>query len=193
MCHNSVTFCTQSLVALGANLPSSVGAPQATLRAALGRLGDSRITVAAHSRLFATPCFPAGAGPDYVNAAAVLTGVDDPAEVLDILHGIEAQFGRRRGERWGSRSLDLDLLAVGDAVRPDRATFRAWHDLPAETRARNTPDRLILPHPRLHERAFVLIPLLDVAPDWRHPLRGQTVREMAAALPKADRAAVKPL
>ncbi|WP_236016540.1 2-amino-4-hydroxy-6-hydroxymethyldihydropteridine diphosphokinase [Salipiger abyssi] len=181
------------MIALGANLPSPAGGPADTLRAALASLPEHGLRLTRQSRFYATPCFPEGAGPDYVNACAVLDGPDDPAQVLAALHAIEAEHGRARLQRWGSRSLDLDFLAMGDRVLPDATSQAAWRALtPGEQRTR-TPDRLILPHPRLQDRAFVLVPLCDVAPDWRHPLLGQSVRALCGALPETDRAAVRPL
>jgi 2-amino-4-hydroxy-6-hydroxymethyldihydropteridine diphosphokinase len=142
----------------------------------------------------ATPCFPAGAGPDYANAACVLdVGNHDAASILALLHRVEDRFGRRRAQRWGMRTMDLDLLALGDSVYPDRATQERWTALPAADQARLAPDGLVLPHPRLQDRAFVLVPLAQVAPSWRHPVTGRTVAEMLAALPLADRDAVVPL
>jgi len=164
-----------------------------TLTAALARLGDSRLSVQAVSRFYASPCFPPGAGPDYVNAAAVLTGAEDAQQVLAELHRVEAEFGRTRDRRWGMRTLDLDLLAFGDAVLPDAETHAAWRDLPLAAQMSRTPDTLILPHPRLQDRAFVLVPLAEIAPDWRHPILGQTVRQMADALPEAEKTALTPL
>ncbi len=109
------------------------------------------------------------------------------------LHAVESQFGRKRVQRWGMRTLDIDLLAFGDSVLPDPETHDFWRKMPAESQVGTTPETLILPHPRLQDRAFVLVPLADVAPDWVHPRTGLSVREMLAALPQADRDAVTPL
>jgi 2-amino-4-hydroxy-6-hydroxymethyldihydropteridine diphosphokinase len=188
-------FLGQALVAFGANLPFRGDGPAATLHLAVAALEEEGLAVLAVSRFFATPCFPAGAGPDYVNAAAVLDcgQVIDLASILACLHRVEARFGRERTQRWGMRTLDIDLLAMGDSVLPDAETQDQWRLLPPSEQVRVTPDRLILPHPRLQDRAFVLVPLADVAPGWVHPRTGKSVSQMLAALPAEDRDAVKPL
>lgn len=145
------------------------------------------------SRFFATPCFPPGYGPDYINACAILHGLSDPVDILSRLHGIEASFDRARTDRWGARTLDLDLIAVGDRVLPDAATQTRWRAIDPDRQRAVTPDRLILPHPRLQERAFVLVPLADIAPDWVHPVTAVSVRAMLRALPAKDRDAVVPV
>ena len=113
--------------------------------------------------------------------------------VLALLHEVEQEFGRERQARWGARGLDLDLLACGQRVCPDPATQRRWIDLAPERRSREVPGALILPHPRLQERAFVLGPLRDICPDWQHPVLQQTVEQLYDSLPKADIAAIRPL
>lgn len=145
------------------------------------------------SRLYRTPAFPPGSGPDFVNAAAALDWTGSPEDLLAILHGIETDFGRTRSTRWEARKMDLDLIALGDRVLPDAATQQAWAGLTPERAAVETPTQLILPHPRMAERSFVLVPLAEIAPDWRHPLTGDSVAEMLAARPGAERAEIWPI
>ncbi len=183
----------QFLVALGGNLPSVAGTPAQTLRAALTALEQSGVSAEAVSPFYNTPCFPAGAGPDYVNAAAQLSYDGTPETLLHRLHDVEAQFGRERVERWGRRNLDLDLIAAGSEVLPDPETYANWRALPPDLQTSRTPDQLILPHPRLQDRAFVLIPLADIAPNWRHPVLNLTVKEMLEALPEKDKSEVTPV
>jgi 2-amino-4-hydroxy-6-hydroxymethyldihydropteridine diphosphokinase len=183
------------LVAFGANLPFDGQPPETTIPSALEALTEEGFGVVGVSRMYRTPCFPAGAGPDYVNAAAKLVApaTSDVAAVLAALHRVEARFGRERLERWGRRTLDIDLLAMGDSVWPDAATQDQWRDLPPDRQIGTVPDGPIVPHPRLQDRAFVLVPLADVAADWVHPRLGQSVAMMLAARPAEERNAVKPL
>ncbi len=187
------TLRARALVALGANIPGCFGSPAETLAAALRRMEQGPFRVECSSRIFTTPCFPYGSGPDYVNAAAVVSGMADAHAVLKALNVIEMEFGRRRETRWGRRTLDLDIIAFGDLVLPDPDTFRRWRDLSPEIQKIRSPDDLILPHPRLQDRAFVLAPLLEIAPDWKHPVTGLTVARMHDMLPRDELAAVKPL
>lgn len=186
---------TIALIALGANLPSCAGLPLATLRTALARLAaDPDLTLTGVSRFWQSPAHPAGSGPDYLNGCARLETRLAAPELLARLHAVEAGLGRvRDGGRWQSRGIDLDLIACGRAVAPDAATQTVWRALPPARQAVDAPDRLILPHPRMQDRAFVLLPLAEIAPDWVHPLTGASVRQMAAALPEAARAGLTPL
>jgi 2-amino-4-hydroxy-6-hydroxymethyldihydropteridine diphosphokinase len=153
------------LVAIGANLPSPAGEPPLAVcqaaTAALDALPGVRLR--GLSRWYLTAPVPASAQPDYVNAVAHLQGTADPASLLAVLLEIEAKAGRQRGVPNAARTLDLDLIDMDGLVR-------------------SGPDPL-LPHPRAHERGFVLWPLRDVAPGWAHPTIHQSVDALIAALP----------
>jgi 2-amino-4-hydroxy-6-hydroxymethyldihydropteridine diphosphokinase len=153
------------LIGLGGNLPSRVGDPEATLRAAMRALEEAGVEIRARSRFYRSAPVPASDQPWYVNAAIAVATDLSPRDLLLLLHRIEANFGRVRLERNEPRSLDLDLLAYDDRV---------------EIGATGGP---ILPHPRLSDRDFVLLPLRDIAPEWRHPVTGKTVDALIAALP----------
>jgi 2-amino-4-hydroxy-6-hydroxymethyldihydropteridine diphosphokinase len=183
----------QVLVAIGGNIHGQKDSTSEEVEAAIYEISQSWVEVTRKSRLYRTPCYPPGSGPDFVNAALACCS-DAPAEaILELLHQIESRAGRTRTKRWGPRVLDLDLLAVGSHVCPNLHQYLHWSGLNLQDQMRLAPQELILPHPRLHERAFVLVPLKDVAPDWRHPVLGQTVAEMHAALDPADLVEIKPI
>lgn len=180
-------------VALGTNKSDKGSTPKDILTTAIARISDQVGKVLAVSDYYSTPCFPAGHGPDYVNATLTLQVIRSARETLDMLHSVEIGLGRTRDKRWESRVIDLDLLSFGDAVAPNLSFYNEWFDMPLERQMVEAPSELVLPHPRLHERAFVLVPLADIAPDWRHPVLGKTVVEMRDALPAADIEAVRAL
>ena len=158
------------LIALGANLPSHAGAPASTLQRALGELERQGVKIARVSSFYETPAWPDPGQPAFVNAVAAIETRLQPVELLALLHGVETAFGRMRSAPNAPRSLDIDLLDYDGRV---------------------TTDGLILPHPRIAERSFVLVPLVEVAPDWRHPVTGAAAAELLAGL--ADRDAPKKL
>ncbi|HYB08504.1 MAG TPA: 2-amino-4-hydroxy-6-hydroxymethyldihydropteridine diphosphokinase [Alphaproteobacteria bacterium] len=160
-------------IALGSNLPSArFGAPLDTLNAAVDAIERSGIHVVKHSRWYRSPAYPPSDQPDFVNGVIAVETLLPPAALLTRLHAIEASFGRERQEQNAARTLDLDLIAYDDV---------------ACAGADNEP---ALPHPRMVGRAFVLRPLQDIAPDWRHPLTGETISALIAALPPDQRAEV---
>lgn len=179
------------IVAIGSNVTSTYGGPRQTVQAAVDELGRAPFKLLKVSRFYQTPCFPKGAGPDFVNAVATLACQGEPDAVLRHLHEIEARFGRERVSRWGARTLDLDLLAVGSRILPDEIVLKNWMELSPRRQLEEAPDQLILPHPRLHERGFVLVPMVDVAPDWVHPILGRSVQQMLDGLPDAQKAEIQ--
>jgi 2-amino-4-hydroxy-6-hydroxymethyldihydropteridine diphosphokinase len=155
---------TSYAIALGSNRRSRHGSPAATLRAALADIEGVR----AVSSIRTTPAL-GPAGRSFANAAAIVEAKLDPDAFLAMLKAIERDFGRRPGRRWGPRVLDLDIIlwsgGVWDGTGP------------------------IVPHPAFRQRAFVLQPLAEIAPAWRDPVSGATVRQLLARLtaPRPER------
>ncbi|WP_341863476.1 2-amino-4-hydroxy-6-hydroxymethyldihydropteridine diphosphokinase [Gymnodinialimonas sp. 57CJ19] len=174
------------LIALGANLSTGGMPPELSVPKAMARLADCIDGAAVFSDLYHTPAFPAGSGPQFVNAAMRIEWHDTAESLLALLHDIEAEFGRTRANRWEARVMDLDLIGLDNAILPSAATRAEWANLSPEEAAKVVPDQLILPHPRLAERGFVLVPLADVAPEWVDPATGLSVADMLAARPKAE-------
>tara|TARA_R110002051_G_scaffold20631_3_gene55987 strand:- start:21721 stop:22308 length:588 start_codon:yes stop_codon:yes gene_type:complete len=180
-----------ALIALGSNAATAmVTAREAVLKGMI-RSGLALGGIPVKSELYATPAFPAGAGPDFVNAVIRVQTDMDADAIMAALHVIEAEAGRTRSVRWGQRTLDLDLIGLGGQVLPDKKTHQFWRDLPPAQQIKSTPDQLIVPHPRMQDRSFVLVPLADVAPDWVHPVLELTVTQMRDARPEVERASVK--
>ena len=131
--------------------------------AAVAQLPAIGVAIVARSPWYLSEPVPASDQPWFVNGVVEIATELPPPELLARLLALEAQFGRERGARDAARILDLDLLDY-------------------DGRECSTPD-LVLPHPRLHERRFVLAPLCDIVPDWRHPQFGLTAAELLAGLP----------
>jgi len=158
------------LVGLGANSPGPWGSPAKTLKRALRELERRGITVEAVSNLYETAAMGAARQPPYVNQVALLaTSLPAPA-LLRLLKQIEAQAGRRGGRPWGPRTLDLDIIDYKGMILNWSQSRKTM------PRARVRP--LVLPHPQLELRPFVLRPLLDVAPNWRHPVLKLSAKEL---------------
>ncbi len=184
----------KALVSIGANIPLPGRSLTETVEWALQTVAQVEgLALGPRSRLFRTPAYPPGSGPDFINAAAILETSLDPQSVLAALHEAEEALGRVRPARWAPRVCDLDLIAIGSTVLPDRRTLDRWMALDLGKAQMVAPPQLILPHPRMHERGFVLVPLADIAPQWRHPATGRTVAQMVAALPPEVLAEIQPI
>ncbi|WP_255200216.1 MULTISPECIES: 2-amino-4-hydroxy-6-hydroxymethyldihydropteridine diphosphokinase [unclassified Sulfitobacter] len=181
-----------ALVALGSNQSSVEGGPAETILRAIQIMECKGFKIQAASRMYVNPAFPAGSGPEYTNAVVAISTNLACDEILEILHEIEAELGRERDVRWGSRTVDLDLLAVEALVLPDVQMQNHWRALPLPDQMRQAPEQLILPHPRLQDRAFVLVPMAEITPDWLHPTLKKTVLQMLNDLPQQDRDEVRP-
>ena len=153
------------MIGLGTNLPWRGLAGPELLGRAVAALEAEGLAVGKLSSVWRTPPWPPGSEqPDYHNAVVELgPAARAPEELFEVLRRVEQAFGRARRERWGPRTLDLDILAMGELA----GAFGP----------------LTLPHPRLQERAFVLAPLAEVNPEWRHPGSGETAASLLARLP----------
>ena len=169
------------LIGLGANLPTVEGPPLATLRRALLLLPAFGISVIRSSSFYRTPAIAHDVQPPYVNAVAVVAAALPAAELLAGLHRLETQFGRARQVRWAPRTLDLDLLDYEGQIVTSR------QDADGATTDLHSP--LALPHPRMDKRGFVLVPLAEVAPEWRHPVSGASAAALLDRLKAAEGAA----
>ena len=159
-------------VGLGANLPGPGGrSPKASLEAALAALGGRGVVVLRRSRWWCSAPVPAGDQPWFVNAVAEVETTLDPADLLAVLHEVEAACGRVRGAPNAARTCDLDLLDYHGRIAAGGAPGAGP----------------VLPHPRLGERLFVLRPLAELAPGWVHPVTGRTVEALIEAAPAGQR------
>jgi 2-amino-4-hydroxy-6-hydroxymethyldihydropteridine diphosphokinase len=149
------------IVALGSNLGGDYGSSWSALNNALEGFSEIGLIVKAKSSVWRSVAWPDPSKPPYLNAVALVETALEPAELLAALHDLEARFGRRRTAVNESRVLDLDLIAYGRRVI-------------------STPE-LVLPHPRAAERLFVMGPLAEIAPDWRHPQTGGRADDLAAS------------
>jgi 2-amino-4-hydroxy-6-hydroxymethyldihydropteridine diphosphokinase len=146
------------VVALGCSLPGSYPSREALLEAAVGALASEGLMTVARSSWWTSAAWPDPAAPAYLNGVVLVETPASAANVLATLHRIEAHFGRVRAEANAPRTLDLDLIAHGRTV---------------------TDGTVVVPHPRAHERLFVMGPLAQIAPDWRHPVSGRTAADLA--------------
>jgi 2-amino-4-hydroxy-6-hydroxymethyldihydropteridine diphosphokinase len=148
------------VVALGSNLAGGYGSSEALLEAALARFPAVGLKILKRSSWWRSAAWPDPMGPEYRNGVALVEAQGGPREVLAALLGVETGLGRERAQRNAPRTLDLDLIAYGRQVLDDPG--------------------LTLPHPRAHERLFVMGPLAEIAPDWVHPVLGETAADLAA-------------
>ncbi|WP_168193739.1 MULTISPECIES: 2-amino-4-hydroxy-6-hydroxymethyldihydropteridine diphosphokinase [unclassified Caulobacter] len=147
------------IVALGCNLPGAYTSREALLEAAVAALPEVGLEVAACSGWWVSAAWPDPAGPEYLNGVAVVRTDLSPRQVLDALHEVERRFGRTREQVNAPRTLDLDLIAHGRSV---------------------LDDGLVVPHPRAHQRLFVMGPLAELASAWVHPITGESAFRLAA-------------
>jgi len=179
------------VLGLGANMESLWGSPAQTIMHAYHLFGACGISVKARSPLYASAPLGVRQQDDFVNAAVIARTALPPGALLKVLKRIEREAGRRGGVRWGPRPLDIDILDYAGramnwpaqppaALAPQTRMRTALH--PATTPRTTARSALVLPHPQLHLREFVLAPLADIAPRWHHPVTGEPVARLLKAI-----------
>lgn len=153
---------TSYAIALGSNRRHGRhGSPSAVIRAAVDALARQGLSIDILSRIHLTPAL-GPAGRSFANAALLSSSDLDPPELLQCLNAVERAFGRRGGRRWGARVLDLDIILWSGG---------SWEE-----------PGLIVPHPEMRRRRFVLDPLAEIVPAWRDPISGASIRQLLARL-----------
>jgi 2-amino-4-hydroxy-6-hydroxymethyldihydropteridine diphosphokinase len=155
------------LVALGSNISGPWGSPRQAVQRALAELSQWPVALLRASTLIETAPFGNKNQPNFVNAVAIIDTALPPESLLRLLHMIERKAGRRRAKRWGPRTLDLDIIDYHGIVKAQRGQHQK---------------ALVLPHPGIAERSFVLDPIAEIAPRWRHPLTHNTAKVMIRKL-----------
>lgn len=167
-----------AILTLGSNVAGSWGSPDCSLRRAVERLSEAGLTVAAVSSLYKTPPLGRIRQPWFLNAALVVQTDQLPRQLVNLAKQTEHEAGRRRGAVWGPRPLDIDLI-----------DYRGWRIGQESPAGRRPP--LVLPHPEAARRGFVLVPIEEIAPHWRHPVLGLTASELLARTPLLRRGLVR--
>ncbi len=165
-------------IGLGSNLSGEVfDSPRDVLNAAIEEMPECGINITKISPFYETEPVPKSDQPWFVNAVVAVDTILSPPELLNVLHEIEANLGRERRIRWEARIIDLDIIAYDKQIYPSAAQ---WQEKPKDISAKD----IIIPHPRMHERLFVLEPLRDICPDWHHPILEKTIAELIKAIEK---------
>ncbi len=152
------------IIAIGSNLPHPVyGDPTQVCRSAVSAISRCGCAILKQSRWYRSAAVPPSNQPDFVNGVIGISSGFCPQELMKKLHIIEAKFGRERSSPNAARVLDIDLVAYDNVVRAE-------------------PEWPALPHPRMSQRAFVLYPLRDIMPAWRHPATGVELSDLISAL-----------
>ena len=175
------------IVVLGSNLSSKFGNSAETLKKCVNDIRSYRaIKSVVESKWYSSLSFLDEREPRYVNVGIELNTNLKPVELLNFTSGLENKYGRKRQERWGPRTCDIDILLCDQQILPSKLYFNKWLNLHLSDQIRLVPDELILPHPRLQERTFFLKPLNDLQPEWIHPFLKVKAKEMLDSLPSHE-------
>ena len=172
------------IIALGANLNGSFGSPIKTLKMCIKKLQENDVIIEKKSSWYQSKAFPNPLDPPFVNRCLKVLTHLEPLDFLDLISNIETELGRKRKKRWESRVCDIDILSNNQKILPNLDKFNYWYKMELYNQIVIKPKELIIPHPRIQEREFVLLPLLDIQPNWTHPILNKTVLQLCEELPE---------
>ena len=175
------------VLVLGSNLSSKFGNSAETLKKCVDEIrSNSRIESLLESNWYISSSFLNKRDPRYVNVGIRFSTKLKPKKLLNFTSGLENKYERKRQERWGPRTCDIDILLCDQQILPSKLYFNEWLNLNLSDQISLVPNELILPHPRLQERTFFLKPLNDLYPDWIHPFLKVKAKEMLDSLPSHE-------
>ena len=166
------------LIALGSNLEINNMTSLVLIKKALNCFSEFNMTIIKESSFWESKSYPDKDQPNFINAVCKVYSELEPKYILSQLKCIEKMLGRKFNKRWGNRVLDLDLLSFGFDILPNKVIFNKWYKMPLKQQLSCQPNELILPHPRIQDRLFVLIPMNEVAPEWIHPILNKSPKEL---------------
>ncbi len=171
------------IVVLGSNLTSEFGNSAETLKKCVDEIrSNPSVESLLESNWYISASFLDKRDPRYVNVGIRFSTNLKPKNLLNFTSGLENKYGRKRQERWGPRTCDIDILLCDQLILPSKLSFNKWLNLDLLDQIRLVPNELILPHPRMQERTFFLKPLNDLRPDWIHPFLNKNAKEMLDSL-----------
>jgi len=180
-------------LAVGSNLQYDNKTSLAIVRMVYDILNEHEINVIAKSSFWHSSAYPNKLDPPFINSVVEVSTKKEPLELLIILKEIETFLGRKTTSRWSSRTCDIDIISIGQETIPNLRTALLWMNNEEAKKGISTPDQLIIPHPRMHERSFVLGPLNEISQTWMHPVLQKTSKELWESLSDHDKIESYPL
>ena len=172
---------------LGANMPSKFGDILTTLQMCVEYIkNEEPIDLISQSKWYQSESFPDKSKPTFINVGIKIISKLEPYQILKIIDEIEKGFGRIRKRRWDARVCDIDIIYCNKKIIPTRNILKKWMSMKIEEQLITTPRTLILPHPRIQDRLFFLVPLNELSPNWRHPILGKTAKEILDSIPQNE-------
>ena len=166
------------LIALGSNLETENLSKLEIINKAIGYFSQLNLVLIKVSSFWESRSYPDKSQPNFINAVSEVHSELNPYQILNELKNIEKKMGRKNKTRWGSRVLDLDIIGSGSIILPNNFEFNKWLKMPLKKQTKIQPGELILPHPRIQDRLFVLKPLNEVDSNWKHPVLNKTALEL---------------